>query len=304
MRAAWEDPNWSMLDMGGYGPGSYFILNAALGRNNLTLAEWVLSRGGAAHGHTSSHPKFKPPFTLYERAVLEGLDEIASLLARHGAPATTRTLDDEEAFLAACFRTDRRSVGALLERHPEYRGSPKALFAAARRNRADVVALLLDHGVAIELENGAHQRALHAAAGSNSLSVVRLLIDRGAEVDPIEANWDAAPIGFAAHGDHLETMEFLSRYSKHVWTLAFRGYVDRLRDVLQAEPERARAVSKDGFTPLWWLPDDEEKALEIARLLLASGADPTLTSSRGETAADWARKRGMLEVAALLSRGR
>ena len=33
-------------------------------------------------------------------------------------------------------------------------------------------------------------------------------------------------------------------------------------------------VTDDGITPLWWLPDDEEKALEIAQLLLAAGADP------------------------------
>ena len=119
-KAAWDDPNWSMLDMGGYGPGSYFILNAALERNKLTLAEWVLSHGGGAHGHTSTHPKFKPRLTLYERAVLEGLGEMAALLARHGAPTTMSALDDEGEFIVSCFRMDRNTVRALLDRHPEY----------------------------------------------------------------------------------------------------------------------------------------------------------------------------------------
>ena len=56
------------------------------------------------------------------------------------------------------------------------------------------------------------------------------------------------------------------------------------------------------MTPLWWLPDDEEKALEIAQLLLAAGADPARQSKSGKTAGDWALKRGMAEVARLLTR--
>ena len=28
--AAWKDPDWAMFDMGGYGPGAYFILKCAL----------------------------------------------------------------------------------------------------------------------------------------------------------------------------------------------------------------------------------------------------------------------------------
>ena len=163
--------------------------------------------------------------------------------------------------------------------------------------------MLLDLGVPLEIENEHKQRALHAAAGHNALSVARLLIERGADVDPIETNWNAAPIGFAAYGDLTETLDFLSRYSKHVWTLSFRGYVDRLREVLEAEPERATVVDKDGFTPLWWLPDDEDRAIEIAQLLMAHGADPSRTSSTGTTAADWASKRGMLELARILTSG-
>jgi ankyrin repeat protein len=300
-QAAWDDPNWAMLDMGGYGPGAYFVLNAAITKNNIRLAEWALAHGAGAFGHTSTHPTFRPRHTLYERAVMDGRTEIAALLARHGAPTAMGPLDDEEAFIQACLRMDRVAVAAWLERRPEDRRSHTAIFAAARRNRADVVAMLLDLGVPIEIENEHKQRPLHEAASYNAVDVARLLIERGAEVDPIEANWSAAPIGFAAYGDRTDMLDFLSRYSKHVWVLAFRGYVDRLRDVLGAEPERARVVSKDGLTPLWWLPDDEAEAIEIARLLTAAGADPSRRSPEGGTAADWATKRGMLELARVLT---
>ena len=79
-------------------------------------------------------------------------------------------------------------------------------------------------------------------------------------------------------------IDFLSRFSRFVWTLAFRGYVDRLRDVLREQPDLAKQVASDGITPLWWLPDDEEKALEIVELFLSHGADPSIRSTRGTTA--------------------
>ncbi len=92
-------------------------------------------------------------------------------------------------------------------------------------------------------------------------------------------------------------IDFLSRYSRNVWTLTFRGYVDRLREILREQPDLAKQTDSDGCTPLWWLPDDDAKAMEIVELLLAAGVDPGKRNSAGRTAADWARKRGMLDVA-------
>jgi hypothetical protein len=298
---AWDEPTWSMLDMGGYGPGAYFILNAAITNNDLALAEWALTRGASPNITSSHHAKFKPQRTLYERAILEGRAEIARLLERHGAIRSEPVLQGEEAFVAACLRTDRAAIHAHLAEHPEYLRSPGAIFAAARRDRADVVEMLLDLGVPIEIENEKKQRPLHMAAGANALRVAALLIARGAEIDPRELEWNGTPIGWAAYGNRKEMLDFLSRYSRNVWTLCFRGYVDRLREVLAEDPQLATAVTDDGITPLWWLPDEDEKALETARLLLAAGADPARRSKSGTTAADWALKRGMVDVARLLT---
>jgi ankyrin repeat protein len=300
-KQAWDDPNWLMLGMGGYGPGAYFILNCALEKNDLVLAEWALARGARPDPHGYSHPRFHPKHTLYERAVLEGKAEMAGLLANYGAQQSVAVLDDEEAFIASCMRLDREEIRRRLQEHPEYLRSPRAIFTAARRDRADVVAHLLDLGVPLEIEGPHKNRILHEAAGANALSVVQLLVERGAEVDPRESEYGAAPIGFAAYGDKLEVLEYLSRYSRNVWTLTFRGYVDRLRDIMRDEPALARIASSDGVTPLWWLPDDEGKALAIAKLLLEHGANPAAVSKDGSTAADWARKRGMLGVARLLA---
>jgi ankyrin repeat protein len=98
-------------------------------------------------------------------------------------------------------------------------------------------------------------------------------------------------------------LNLLARYSRNVWTLAFRGYDERLREVLHEQPELARQVSPDGTTPLWWLPEDETKAMTIVELLLAAGADPSIKSRDGHTAADWAWKRGMTAIARRLAVG-
>jgi ankyrin repeat protein len=47
-------------------------------------------------------------------------------------------------------------------------------------------------------------------------------------------------------------------------------------------------------------PDDEARAMEVARLLLDHGADPTIRDPQGNTAADRADRNAMYEVAALL----
>jgi ankyrin repeat protein len=93
---------------------------------------------------------------------------------------------------------------------------------------------------------------------------------------------------------------FLSRFSRDFPLLCFTGSVDRVRELLAGEPGLARQVDDDGSTPLWWLPDDEARALDIVEALLLAGADASLKSKDGRTAASSARRRGLLGVAARL----
>jgi len=69
-----------------------------------------------------------------------------------------------------------------------------------------------------------------------------------------------------------------------------------VRALLEEEPSLARQTRRQ-HTPLWWLPDDDRTAMELVELLLAAGADPTVRSADGRTAADWARRRGMFAIA-------
>lgn len=301
--SSWQDPSWTMLGMGGYGPGSYFVLRSAIDKNDLELARWALEHGADPTVMTSTHPKFKPRHTLYQQAWFQGRIEIAELLAQHGASTVVDgTLEGESAFLHACIRGDVERVRTLAAEHPEYLQSPTAIHAAAEADRLDIVELLLDLGTPIEIENDQKQRLLHMAAGANAVRVAKLLIDRGAEIDPRERQWGSTPLGFAVYGNRREMIQLLAPLTRSVWHLAWLGDVTRLRDVLHAEPERAKEVTSNGGTPLMWLPDDDETAAQVVDLLLAYGTDPAVRTKHDRmTAAEYARQRGLDKAARKLA---
>jgi ankyrin repeat protein len=295
--ADWQDPEWRMLDMGHYGTGARWHLRIAIEHEDLELAEWCLAHGAdptAAPEHDARFPRY----SLYEEAMRRGQQDIADLLARYGAIRTDAVVDSEDAFVSACLRFDREAAGRLLEGHPEFLRSTKAIFAAINRNRADIVEWLLDLGTAIEVEGPRQQRPLHVAAASGAVNVADLLIARGAELDPVESGWKNTPIDFAVYHEHTAMIELLSRYTRDVGNLVFLGQVERLREILlDPAVTKPTAVSSS----LFWLPDDEPTAVEIAQLLLASGADPNVRDRTLRTPAEIAERRGLQRVAAVLS---
>lgn len=216
----------------------------------------------------------------------------------HGAnPAGHRPLTDDP-----FADMDVEAVRALVALRPELLQSTHALFAAVRRDRADIVALLLDLGAPIEIEDEHRHRLLHEAAFRNAMNVARLLIERGAEIDPRETQWGNTPLDFAVWSQHAVMIDLLAPHSRDIWNLVFIGNVERVRQLLEEQPELARLVH-EGHTPLTWLPDDEEAAVEIVKLFLERGADPSVRDAEGMTAADRAARRGLLEAAAVLSGG-
>jgi ankyrin repeat protein len=247
-----------------------------------------------------------PDSTPLQWATMQRKPNAVHILTERGAGARPAddiqraALDEHERFVQACFRLDADEAKRLLLAHPEYLQSPVAMFDAAKRDRPDLLALLLDLGFALEVQDQTGKRALHEAAARNALRAAIFLLERGAEVDPRESSYNGTPIGWAAHGDRREMVELLSRQSRDIWTLCVHGYVERVRDILTEDPSRARVISKDGDTPLWWLPDDEAKAMQIVALLVAAGTDPAAKNNDGGTAADWARRRGMNDVATRL----
>jgi hypothetical protein len=288
-----------MFDMGAYGSGARFILETAVKKRDIALAEWALARGANPNAVPARDPRF-PKSSLYELATMEGFAEMAELLAQYGAFLSPLALDEPARFVQACLRLDVDGAWRQVRTHPEHLQSHVALFEAAKRDRPDAIALLLDLGVPLEVHDGTGKRALHEAAANGALSAAAYLVERGAAIDPRESTYNGTPISWAAHGDRAEMVGLLAPHSRDIWTLGFHGHVDRVRAILAEEPDRARVISPGGQTPLWWLPDDGEKAMELVELLLAAGANPAARDREGKTAADRARRRGMVEVAARL----
>jgi ankyrin repeat protein len=89
--------------------------------------------------------------------------------------------------------------------------------------------------------------------------------------------------------------------SRHFRGLCFAGAIDRVRELLLEEPDRANREDRRGEPALFCLPDDEERAVELAELLLSFGADPAFRNPLGQTPAEAARRRGLDDAADLLS---
>ena len=300
----WDDPDWRMLDMGNYGHGSDWHLGIAVRRNDLELAEWVLTHGGNPNLPQPRQHELRWRHSVYAEALRRGYDDMARLLVQYGATPGGFVPGLKDRFAAACLRLEREAARALVKEHPELLRSTEVIFEAAHRDRADVVGLLLELGMSPDVEDNTKQRPLHMAAYHDSVEVARLLIERGAEIDPVEANWSNTPLGAAVYAQHQRMIGLLGAVSRDIWELTYVGNVHRVREVLLEDPARARVVW-DGHNPLMWLPPEEEsRAIEMARLLIEHGADPTLRNREGETPADRAYRLGMFDLAELLRMSR
>jgi ankyrin repeat protein len=295
----WRDPEWKMLDMGGYGCGARWFLEHAIHHGNVDLAVWCLEHGAGANVAPALDKRMLQG-SLYEGAMHAGQLEIAELLVRYGARRVTVAPTPQQSLIDAALRLDRSRVDALVRDHPELLSSPEPLFRAAEENRADVIHLLIDAGFSPDVADDKNTRALNHVAWTDAVDAARALVERGAEIDPVEENYGGTPFGNASHFLHRKVMDFLAPLTKDVWNLTYNGYIDRLREVLAEDPTRAR-VDWDTWSPLLWLPPhDEALALETVKLFVQHGADPHRRDSNGVAPVDRADALGMTRVAAYL----
>jgi ankyrin repeat protein len=175
------------------------------------------------------------------------------------------------------------------------------MLIATPQARSDDVAQLLELGKAVDNADETRQRGLHNAVASGSIDVVKLLVAHGAEIDRPTTQYGGA-MGFAAHFERRDIAAFLAPLSHDVFNLAYLGMAERLRELFAEDPQLVNAVApRAGVTPLFCLPDDEDAAVAITRLLLEHGADPNIVNREGLTAEQHARHRGLIDAADLMS---
>jgi ankyrin repeat protein len=272
-----------------------YLLGNAVGQNHLGRAEWLLARGADPN---TSHAYTRQPVHVVAR--LSGYSEMARLLERHGAKPAPLT--GVEAFQAACLAHDESAARALAAADPDLIRNPTPLLASAMFGDATAVRLLLSLGAEVQGLDPEGISPLHRAVQSGSLEAVNLLLEAGADVDLRERRWRGTPLSWAGVLGKPHLAERLTPLSRDVRALAWMAKVERLQAVLAAEPALANHLLPDDAspTPLFCLPEDEHAAARVAAILLAHGADPSVTGKDGDTAERAARKRGLDEAADLM----
>jgi len=155
-----------------------------------------------------------------------------------------------------------------------------ALYIAARNGRLEVCRWLLDHGADPDFRGYIGGTCLAWAEFSGDASVSELLRYRGGSDDLEDYEFRATPPVFAP-------MVFAG------W-----GFAGRLLKWLQLHPGQVDA--RGGWGTLLNAAAYNGQT-DCARVLLAAGADRSLTNAMGATPAEVARSRGLEELAGMLS---
>ena len=273
-----------------------YLLGNAVAQNHVARTAWLLAHGADAntvHAYTG-----RP---VHTEARLSGFSAVAQLLEAHGARA--EALSGALAFQAALMAGNAADVRAMATSQPALANSGAALLHVAQLGATDAVSLLLTLGAPVNAVDHEGISALHRAVQSGSLATVDALLAAGADIDLRERKWRDTPLRWAQVLGKPHVAARLVPLSRDVRALATGGHVARLEAVLG--DDRAQAVHirtrHDAPTPCFCLPDDDERAAEVVRVLLAHGADPSVTNPQGKTAGQVARLRGLDEAADLLS---
>lgn len=155
---------------------------------------------------------------------------------------------------------------------PEQQG----LMEAAYLGQLEEVKRLASTGTAVDFADEEKRTPFMVAAFNGHTSVLQYLLEEGAKLEGKDVNGRTA-LMYASSGPFEGAVAFL----------------------LKQGAEVNEQGTLEGFTAL--MTAASEGLVEIVRLLLVHGADPTLVDQDGDTAASFATQNGHSEVVALLA---
>ncbi len=168
----------------------------------------------------------------------------------------------------------------------------------------------LDAGTPVDARGAGGRTPLFVAVTGDHVEVARLLIAAGADPDALDDRHDTPFLetgvsGSVAMLDVLlpadPDVTIVNRFGGvAVIPASERGHVDYVRAVLERTAIDVNHVNNLGWTALLEcviLGDGTTRYQEIARILVAHGADVSIADRDGRTALDHARTRGYREIA-------
>lgn len=207
--------------------------------------------------------------------------------------------------LFAIFITGCKPQGTLAMKQRTSSLNEKLFLPASQGNVKEVKALL-DSGADVNSKEAEGETPLMYAAAEGHTEIVLLLLRRGADIHKHSVN-DQTALGRAAMYGHADTVEMLLNHGAKVDEQMDQGGTPLMHaanvptaKVLLSHGAKVNAQNHFGFTAL--MGAAAEGKIDIVNLLVAAGADTTLTDNGGRTALQWAIERDHTDVAAILGR--
>lgn len=216
-------------------------------------------------------------------SVMAGHNDVVQLLLEHDADPMHAAPDGCTALITAAFNGQLNVIKTLFKHgcSPEQRwkgNGASPLHIAATLGHANAVGGLLEGNAEVDAIRTDGCTALLLAAQKGHSTVVAVLLAARADPDHMLVG-GVTPLHVAAHGGHVDTARLLLR---------------------AGVSPRSEKLAMARLTVL--MSAASHNAVTICKLLSASGADLTATSTDGRTAAGYAKDAGHAELAAWLAK--
>ena len=207
----------------------------------------------------------------------------------------------------ACAAGRREEVHALLARDPQLldrldgRMRIELVHRAVASGRAEGVRLLAELGFPLDAMNHVDRTPLHDAAWGGDLAMVQLLLELGADPQVREPSYHGTPLDWANHNHQPHVVAYLMGRAS-IFTAVANDGVERVAELLRADPGLANARDQDGDPLLFYLHRQLRHLDQMVALLRAHGVDFEARNHHGQTLLEQARARGHAELVAALER--